>query len=263
MLMYATLSFLATPLMLKNSEWLEATRRQWLLAIISGVLSGGYIFSRLESIKYIEPVDMASLIQTQLIFVIILARIWLKELIGIYEVFFITIILTGTFLVTQPQFLFGSTSANDYHYRYIGILLSFTAAVLSSIMSCIVRSLHTINPYLIAFLQGIGASVTLLIYGSVRESVMPSGDEWLWILLGAVGGALCVMLFTFAYKMEEASLVTAISALETIITVVLQIIVLHVFPNWITVIGAVLTMVGVMALALKKQILGWLPLGRR
>ena len=87
------------------------------------------------------------------IFVTLLARVFLKEPCGIFEVFNVTATLAGVVIVMQPPFLFGTPENQaELEYRqehFVTAIIAFVATMFAGCIVTSVRALKVTNHYII------------------------------------------------------------------------------------------------------------------
>lgn len=79
--------------------------------LIRGVYALGVIFYYI-ALRLISPSDAVSLVNTNIIFLAILSRVFLKERFSIVHVLALVLVLTGCVFITQPTFLFNNNKVN-------------------------------------------------------------------------------------------------------------------------------------------------------
>ncbi|CAM1327587.1 Uncharacterised protein g9536 [Pycnogonum litorale] len=252
---YAFQGFKASPALFRNLKWTRMSCTDWLYIMISGVCFAMVTILALEALKYIPPLDGTAIFNCQTIIVIIIAYFWLKERIGLYDVCLILPIICGVFIICQPQFIFGSEITYFGTDRNIGYLLAVLVAFTVAIGNCIVRKLSEFDSYVVSSLQSTAAVLTILIVGSMKMNPPKFHYEWAYLFIGSICGALGRIFATIAYSLVNAAYVSAVATSETVITSMLQIAIMGIIPNYLTIIGSVMVVTCVILMSLKVTVL--------
>ncbi|CAM1301509.1 Uncharacterised protein g2987 [Pycnogonum litorale] len=246
---------ISLPFMLRKNKWIESSKSEFIFAMLAGVSLAIFVYTKLLSIEYIPPVDGAALQQTALVFVMIFSYFWLKEPLGFYELFAIILIISGAFMVTKPEFIFGSMSATRYDSAWIGYLISMLSAMCSASASCFMRKLHNADPSFASCFQSIFGTMFLLAVSGYKMKTPRNVHEWMFCGLAATFGGACQFGYAIAYNLEFASTITGIASLELVFTMILQIIFMGIVPDWIIISGCLLIITGVSLLPARATLL--------
>lgn len=221
---------------------------------INGLLLGFLTFISLLSVRFIPPVDTTGIFGAEPVFVLFIAHFALKERLGKYEIFVTFAMLAGIILVTQPGFIFQVGEPGSGSDQLIGIGLSLLGTLMLSVVDCMCRMMKLSDGLFLSLVQAMAAVFFVLAALGFRMTQVPTLYEWVFIVgAGAAGctGRICV---TFAMKYEKASYVSSVVAVEVILTVILQIIILNIYPNWISIIGSLLVASCILLLSFRTPI---------
>jgi len=83
--------------------------------LIRGVYSLGVIFYYI-ALRLISPSDAVSLVNTNIIFLAILSRLFLKEKFSIVHLVALGLVIFGCIFITQPTFLFANNQVKNKNY---------------------------------------------------------------------------------------------------------------------------------------------------
>ena len=161
------------------------------------------------------PLAEATVIQyTNPVFTALLAALFLRERLGLWEVGGTFLSLSGVVLIARPAFLFGS-AAPGLDLLAVGVALF--GAFLSGIAYVIVRKLRaTEHPLVVVFyfpfVSLFGALPTAL-----PSAIWPTPAEWLMMIVGVSLTAQVAQVFmTRGLHLERAGRATAFSYLQIV-----------------------------------------------
>lgn len=245
------------PMLLYKPEMLVFENKwNYLLVILGGTFKGLESLCTYYSYQYIPLLDSMVLSNSQPIFVAIISFLWLKESIGVHEIYAMIITMIGVILVCEPTFIFGSETVIDPVDRLIGSGIALMSAVYTALCTCITRRLFDINLCVIIYTQGIMSVLIGFILGTVSGTlVLPIKifDIVAMILVGILG-MLSRAFVTQSLKTEDATIISVLQSIRTPLLFVFQWTVIAEQPSVLATIGAILVTVSSILLALKKQI---------
>ncbi|KAJ8028919.1 Solute carrier family 35 member G1 [Holothuria leucospilota] len=175
----------------------------------------------------------------------ILARIFLKERLTVYDIILTVVSMAGVVLVTKPEFIFGKSDQEGSDTQFIGALWAIAALICLSFLSVVTRKLRSNDSS--------NASILTLIFGLVALPASAILNTFLgdWTLpvniseilsLIAVGfvGFLAPHTFNLALKSIKTVSGAVVSTLIIVISYLLQFLVFKTYPDIISGIGVVL-----------------------
>jgi drug/metabolite transporter (DMT)-like permease len=151
--------------------------------------------------------------------------------------FSIALSLTGALLVARPSLLFGQATAP---LDALGVAAAIAGAVFSALAYVTVRKLNqTEDPDVITFyfpLVALPASLPAL----ATDAVLPTGVEWLWLLLLGLATQVGQIALTYGMKTETASRATSFSYMQIVFATLLGAAVFGELPHPLTLVGMAL-----------------------
>ena len=220
------------------------------LSICMGTIS---FIGRIWSLQNLPIGDANALYFTSPLFTGIIARIFIREKLTLVDIGAMIAGLCGVILIAKPDFIFKSHSDTLAWYYF---LVPVLAAVFLSSYFVMIRSLGgSVSSYTIAFYSAPGALVGGLLYHVIK------GDPYLLPachlprLLLIVAGACAVstaFAMTLALSYEKAATAILIRNLDTALAFVVQVALFGVAAETLSVVGAVLIMLGTICLTLSK-----------
>ncbi|MDH3623266.1 MAG: DMT family transporter [Myxococcales bacterium] len=157
--------------------------------------------------------------------------------------------MVGVVLVAQPTFLFNVGTPLDPLAVVIGVF----GAIFSAIAYVIIRRLgatehHLVVVFYFPLITG-PASLPIL---AVEGLVMPNGWEWLLLLGIGVTAQLGQIEITKGYKLETAGRASSMTYLQIVLAYTWGVLIFSEYPNVLSVIGAVLVVLGVLSVARRQ-----------
>ncbi|KAJ8028918.1 Solute carrier family 35 member G1 [Holothuria leucospilota] len=175
----------------------------------------------------------------------ILARIFLKERLTVYDIILTVVSMAGVVLVTKPEFIFGKSDQEGSGTHFIGALWAIAALICLSFLSVVTRKLRSNDSS--------NASILTLIFGLVALPASAILNTFLggWTLpvniseilsLIAVGfvGFLAPHTFNLALKSIKTVSGAVVSTLIIVISYLLQFLVFKTYPDIVSGTGVVL-----------------------
>jgi len=228
------------------------------LLLLRGGLSLLHTLANVFAYQLMPLGDSQMIASLEPLFVCLLARLFLKEPFGPYEIVALLVMSTGVTCVIKPPFIFSSDEevtrdsmfwtaaavllASKALYACVGVLLRYfrdqSAASLTT---------NRELTYIIGLFYVIG--------GLNLEINNPSLEEKLKVLALGVSSMMFNYLYILALKVDEAHKVSlANRCLGVIFAVLTDIILFQDFPDYIAWIGVVLVILAIIILGIKKHI---------
>jgi len=157
--------------------------------------------------------------------------------------------MVGVVLVAQPSFLFTAGTPLDP----VAVVIGVFGAIFSAIAYVIIRRLgatehHLVVVFYFPLITG-PASLPIL---AVEGLAMPSGWEWLLLLGIGVTAQLGQIEITKGYKLETAGRASSMTYLQIVLAYTWGVLIFSEFPNALSVLGAVLVVLGVLSVARRQ-----------
>ena len=243
---------------LTGSLWLGSTRRsgngrgfgrrEWALALLAGIFLAVHFGTWIASLKLITVAASVVLVNTQPIFAIVLATLFLKERATRRQWCGIGIAVLGATYMTFEAGEDGSVS---------GHLLALTGAATWASYNVIGRHLRQKTPLWAYVTRVYGVSAVVLLFGSVtlgtRLAPYPL-EYWLIFLALAVGPSLLGhTLLNWSLRWLEASVVSVVALGESLGAACFAALFFGEVPGQQTVIGGAITLLGIAVVVAKRS----------
>lgn len=214
------------------------------------VLRGVFGFVALScfywSVCHIPMAEATVLQHTNPIFTAILAAVILGERMRPMVVASAALSLAGVILVTRPTSLFGAGASLDP----AGVAIALTGALGSASAYVLIRVLSKSESAEVIVLYFPLVTVPLGLVPLWWGVVMPSAYDWLVMLGVAVATQVAQVCLTRALLVEKAGSATAIGYLQVVFAVLWGTLVFDERPDWRTLMGAALVVIGTLLVAL-------------
>lgn len=199
--------------------------------------------------------DAAAIVYSSPFITGILAAIFLKERITIFNLLATFVSFGGVILVSRPPFIFGSKDGDAGVTRFAVAGVAFCGTLCNSIGILCVRKIgNDINGYsLLYYFSVVSCVVPLTINGITGSFPMPpcGGRRWLLVAVGLLG-FLGQLSFVKAIQLEEAMLVAVIRTVDVLFGYILEITIFGSTLSLLSVLGALLVISAATAVGLNK-----------
>lgn len=255
-------SLLAAPFLIRNPENLvRTTRKEIGLILFSACCMSVGSYTSYWCLEFIPILDATVLFNAQTVVVFLLSSIWLKEKLGLYETTMMIFVLLGVVAVCQPTFLFGFRNPEDYNglsLSWYGYLMASITTICLGVTTCCIKRVQAAGPSVILTIQGVLIIPLELIIGIITKDGSDPADssEWLYLFGSSVLSSFARTLLTCALMYEESSFISIIATTEIIFSMILQILIFHIYPNWFGMLGTLLIVLGILCLKFKDKVLG-------
>jgi drug/metabolite transporter (DMT)-like permease len=226
-----------------RAAYRRLTRRDWGLAVASGILLALHFAAWFSSLEYTTVVSSIMLVSASPLFVALGSWLFLRERIGPGVILGLIITLVGSAIVGL------SDRGGVMRNALLGDLLAFAGAVTVAGYLLIGRRLRgklPLVPY-IAVVYGTAAVALVLMVGAARQSFIGYAPiTYLWILLLALGPQLLGhSSYNWALAHLPATFVSVAILGEPIGSTILAFIILNETPTPVKLAGAALILIGI------------------
>ncbi|CAG2105212.1 unnamed protein product [Medioppia subpectinata] len=206
---------------------------------IAGTTSSITLFT---SYRLMPLSDATTIYQTSPIFVIVFAYLILRDRPNVVQLITGIIAVIGIFIISKPEFVFGSDGRDKYDKRWIGIILSLMAAITVAMALINLRKLKSTPVPVVVMWY----SVTVVVIGGLVLSIL---DRWTvptgirqWSLLVSIGatGVLNQYFQTTALKYESPGPISVTQNFNIVLAFIWEVTIFHEPVQWQSITGAVL-----------------------
>jgi len=268
----------------------------WSLIICQSLCSGGRSGLTLLCLGFLPIGDALTIIFSEPLWTLILAKIFLKTRVGLWKITFACVLIFGVVLCTKPPFIFGSTidyryvtsgdvsdaslritavnttdvvePSQEYHGYFIGVLFAIGAAVTGSTSNILVSKCEDISSLSMVTYSGFGGVVLSIVYGMFVDHEAKilfsftsiEAHEWLMLLLLGGMGLVGYFCLTRSLQLIPPTTVAVLRALEIVLAYGVQAAVLDEAPDPVAMAGSAFVIISVLAFAAENVLV---PIGRR
>ncbi len=253
----ATLGLAPLALSRYRSELRRLTRREWFLALLSGIFLAFHFAFWITSLQYTSVASSVVLVTTTPLWVALLAPLVLRERIGTAAYIGLALALTGGTVVGLSDACIWQASAlscpNAKNFfigtAFLGDFLALAGAWMAAGYMLVGRSLRAkidLIPYIFV-VYGMAAVVLIAIMFGMGESPLgftPITYLWL-VLLALIPQLLGHSIFNWSLRYIPVSLVSVTLLGEPVGSTVLAYFILQEQPGMVKIIGAILILAGI------------------
>lgn len=228
----------------------------WLRSFL-GISNATLVFL---AIQHMPIADASVIVFSSPIFVGIFSCICLKEKCGLFEVVITILSFTGVILIARPTYLFktddsGNQLGSTVKSHLLGVVFAISAAVVSSITFIIIRKLSHVHYATNIFVFGLWGTIQCTVLTiAFQVYSLPSCNSRLYLLGVAFCCFLAQLCLVHALKYENAGPVSICRSLEIVFAFLWQYLFLDEHPTLFSIFGAVLVILCVIFLGVKKQV---------
>jgi drug/metabolite transporter (DMT)-like permease len=232
-----------------RDEWFSLSRKEWGLAILSGVMLAVHFYTWITSLSFTSVAASVVLVNTHPIFVGLISYFFLKEQIQRYMVI-------GLFIAISGSMIIGLGDMQEGTHQVWGDILALTGAFSVSIYMLIGRRLRdrlTLLAYVFP-VYGI-AAITLMLYALTMNVNLMNYDStmWLWlILLALIPQVIGHSSFNWALGHLPTTYVALSILGEPIGSISLAWITIGEMPSASALVGGVLILIGIFVATKEK-----------
>ena len=208
------------------------------------------------AVKHMPLADARVIFYTSPVFTAILGRIFLKESISKFDVLAMILSIGGVVLIGRPTFLFGSLGKHSGSKQvWVPTLFAAGAAIGTSTSAVITRKMsQEVGPRVVVFYFAVVGSIISFVASLISGFKYPDCGTYDSIYLLATGGLnyFGQVVSSKALSMEKASVIVLVGTIGIGFSFILQVVVLNVVPNGLSIGGAVLVLLCNVIIFIKK-----------
>ena len=231
-----------------RSELAALTRRDLMLAVLSGFFLALHFASWISSLAYTSVASSAVLVSTTPLWVAVLSPFTLREPITRWQIVGMLIALAGGTVIGLSD-----SGGGPGNSSLLGDLLALAGAMLAASYILIGRSLRKKMSVISYTFLVYGAAAVMLVVFMFGAGYSPTGYPeivYLWfLLLALVPQLMGHSSINWALGYLSAASVSTVLLGEPIGSTILAVILLHETPGVVKVLGAVLILAGIYAVA--------------
>jgi len=208
------------------------------------------------AVKHMPLADARVIFYTSPVFTAILGRIFLKESVSKFDVLAMILSIGGVVLIGRPTFLFGSLGKNSGSKQvWMPTLLAVLAAMGSSVSAVLTRKMsQEVGPRVVVFYFAVVGSIISFIGSLIYGFKYPDCGTYDSLYMVGIGclGYFGSVVRSQALAMEKASVIVLVSTIGIGFSFILQLAVLDVATNSLSIGGAILVLLCNVIIFIKK-----------
>ncbi|XP_059095461.1 solute carrier family 35 member G1-like [Tigriopus californicus] len=208
------------------------------------------------AIRHLPLGDTRMISASAPIFVTFLARLFLNEACGMFEVFNIILTMSGILVVMQPPILFGESDYGlEYQtHHFVAASMAVIGTLLAAIGMVVTRALRDVNIFVVSSWNGvIGSFPGFIISLCLGTFSIPSWSSVGYLVALGVLSFIGQGLMTAAFRFEEAGIISlARKAEDIVLAFLIQILYFGDIPTILTLLGTVIITVCILISGFRK-----------
>ena len=225
-----------------------------LYLVLRGVFGTIALLLQFYAFKHLPLGDASVVIFSSPVFVVIFARVFLKESCSIVHVVLIAFTMIGVILVIQPPIIFNMSLNNYAASEWKGVAAAFVSTLVASNVYILLRLIKSIHFLTSLFNFSIVALIIILpiVFFSNAGLHVFKEDEKLMVIALAFLSFFGQVFKTKALQLENAGPIAIARTSDVIFSFIWQYLFFGQHPSYLTLIGAVIIISCVMGLAVHK-----------
>ena len=210
------------------------------------------------AVKHMPLADQRVIFYTSPVYTAILGRIFLKESVSKFDVVAIVLSIGGVVLIARPTFLFGSLGeSSSTEQIWVPTLLAVTSAICHACSIVLTRKISkAVGTRVVVFYVAVVGSVISFAASLISNSgfKFPDCDTYdaVYVLAAGALGYSGQLLVTKALTLEKAAIISLVRTTGIAFSFVLQLIVLNIIPDGLSIGGAILVLLCNVSIFIKK-----------
>lgn len=210
------------------------------------------------AVKHMPLADQRVIFYTSPVYTAILGRIFLKESVSRFDVVAIVLSIGGVVLIARPTFLFGSLGeSSSTEQIWVPTLLAVASAICHACSIVLTRKISkAVGTRVVVFYVAVVGSVISFAASLISNSgfKFPDCDTYdaVYVLAAGALGYSGQLLVTKALTLEKAAIISLVRTTGIAFSFVLQLIVLNVIPDGLSIGGAILVLLCNVSIFIKK-----------
>jgi len=242
------------------------------LLSLQGLSSSLRVGCGLSSMTYIPLGDALTIIFTEPIWTLFLAKVFVGSKISLRKLLFCLLLIVGAVLVIKPPGIFPAPSeeavlgeGDPTYVLLIGTGLALGAAISGAMQNVLIAKLSLVPTAVHLVHSGIGGLGLSLAYSLFDSTARVTPNliitipinDWLLLSLTGMLGLLGFGCLVTALQLVPPTTVAVLRAMELVVAFGLQAVVTSVLPDQLDMVGAGLVILGVTATALEENLPSW------
>merc|ERR1711874_955178 len=179
-----------------------------LLLIVRSVFGASNLLIIFYGLKHMPMADVNMISAGSPIWVVIFARIFLKEPLKVFDIINVFVTLLGILFIIRPPFIFGQDSSYEMDSQYyVAAAINFVGAILlQSNVYIILRKLKSLHfSVTLTVFGAVGALESFILMMTLGDGCVPQcgKDRYLMVAIGLIS-FVGQLLLTVSLKVEEA-----------------------------------------------------------
>lgn len=231
---------------------------EWFYLLLCAITNAGGITLINFAIKAMPVGDAVSVLRSMPAFAAVIGWIFLKQSLRIVDFPLILFCISGVVLIARPSFLFQNSTDNAYGNgnEVFGTVLALGSAFCFALSFSVGKKLSDshIQSYIIISINScVNLCLNCVIWFAFRRWDCAQSYVIFLALAGGVLTAFGQILVFWSVSREKVVVITVILASNIVFVYVLQILIVHIIPHWLSGVGALLILIACVGMAIRKD----------
>ena len=230
--------------------------KQTRFLLLRGISGTTAMTLMIYAVKHMPLADARVIFYTSPVFTAILGRMFLKESVSKFDVLAMILSIGGVVLIGKPKFLFGSLGENSGSQQVLVPTLFAVASAFGFATSTVLtrKMSQEVGPRVVVFYFAVVGTVISFVGSLISGFKYPDCGTYDSIYMLATGalGYFGQVVRSKALSMDKASVIAVVGTIGIGFSFILQLVVLDVVPNSLTIGGAILILLCNVIIFIKK-----------
>ena len=224
--------------------------------LLRGISGTTALTLMIYALKHMPLADARVIFYTSPVFTAILGRIFLKESVSKFDVLAMILSIGGVILIGRPTFLFGSLGENSGSKQvWVPTLFAVAAAFGSATSTVLTRKMsQEVGPRVVVFYFAVVGTIISFVGSLISGFKFPDcgTHDSIYMLATGVLAYFGQVVRSKALSMDKASVIALVGTIGIGFSFILQLVVLDVVPNSLSIGGAILILLCNVIIFIKK-----------
>ena len=230
--------------------------KQTRFLLLRGISGTTAMTLMIYAVKHMSLADARVIFYTSPVFTAILGRMFLKESVSKFDVLAMILSIGGVVLIGKPKFLFGSLGENSGSKQvWVPTLFAVASAFGFATSTVLTRKMsQEVGPRVVVFYFAVVGTVISFVGSLISGFKFPDCGTYDSIYMLATGalGYFGQVLRSKALSMDKASVIALVGTIGIGFSFILQLVVLDVVPNSLSIGGSILILLCNVIIFIKK-----------
>ena len=256
---YAGIFVFILPVAIYCNNQIIGEKKNWFLLVVRAVLAATGLYLQIVASRYLQLAEVSIVIATYPFMTAVIARIFLKEELGLIQTSTLVITICGLLLSLRlPEVLKENKDRNFDGSFILGLISAIISVPLIAFSIVVLRQLKKVHFTINMLYMSIFGMIENAILNGIFFPFVPVTCGWdqLLCLIVGVFGAATNCFFTLALQVEHAGVATIEKcSIDILLGIVFQILFFSVYPDMYVISGGGLVLISLTVIGIKNWVL--------